>query len=209
MKIDIKKILYVLVVICVISTIYILKDTYGLFERNASGDANFDIASWVISLNNIDISSGVTSDFTASNFIYTVNSHVKDGKIAPGRSGYFDVIIDPAGTDVAVRYDITLSLDGEYEDNILYYVTTSDGTMIRTDVNTYSGVIDLSSIDDEDVATLRINIEWDDDGNHDSNDTELGLSSLSNISIPTSVHVVQYLGETLTEYVEPVEEPGE
>lgn len=201
-KNKIKIILYLLVIVSLGLTFYIISDTYALFERNADGSANLDIANWVIKLNNIDISSGETISFTLDNFRFATNSHVANGYIAPGRDGYIDIILDPAGTEVSVRYDITLALDGDYEENLTYNVESNDGITIRTGENTYSGVIDFSSIEDGDTATLRINLEWVDDLLYDESDTELGLVRNNSIRIPASITVVQYLGETLAEYVE-------
>ena len=200
MKINLKTMLYIGVLILLIASIYLIKETYAVFETTGTGTADFSIGSWVINLNSIDISSGQTVSFSINSFTYSDSSHTANGVIAPGRSGYFDLILDPDGTDVAVRYDITLDMEQEYADNITYYVTTTDGTTIRTGENTYSGIIDLNSIDNGDVATLRITVEWIDNGSYDETDTLLGLANNPSISIPAEISVIQYLGETLEEY---------
>lgn len=199
----IKIVLYIVTAILAIMSAHILKSTYAAFETDATGKADFQVGKWIIKLNEFDISSGQTINFTINSFVYTENSHIKNGCIAPGRSGYFDVVLDPSGTDVAVRYDITLDIDGEYEENIKYYITTTDGSMIKTNADTYSGVMDLGSISNGDVATLRINLEWDNDSLHDESDTEMGIIRNNSISIPVQITVIQYLGETITEYLEP------
>ena len=200
MKINIKAMLYIGALILVVASVYLIKETYAVFETTGTGTADFSIGSWVINLNSIDISSGQTVSFSINSFNYSDSSHIANGVIAPGRSGYFDLILDPDGTDVAVRYDITLDMEQEYADNITYYVTTTDGTTIRTDENTYSGIIDLDSIDDGDTARLRIVVEWVDNASYNSTDTVLGLANNPSISIPAEITVVQYLGETLEEY---------
>ena len=200
MKINIKAMLYIGALILVVASVYLIKETYAVFETTGTGTADFSIGSWVINLNSIDISSGQTVSFSINSFNYSDSSHLANGVIAPGRSGYFDLILDPDGTDVAVRYDITLDMEQEYADNITYYVTTTDGTTIRTDENTYSGIIDLDSIDDGDTARLRIVVEWVDNASYNSTDTVLGLANNPSISIPAEITVVQYLGETLEEY---------
>jgi hypothetical protein len=200
MKINIKTMLYIGVLILFVISIYLISETYAVFETNSNGTADFSIGSWVIHLNSIDISSGETVSFSINSFNYSDSSHIANGVIAPGRSGYFDLILDPDGTDVSVRYDITLDMEEEYADNITYYVTTTDGTTIRTAEDTYSGIIDLNSIDNGDVATLRIVVEWVDNGSYNESDTALGLENNSSISIPAQINVVQYLGETIEEY---------
>lgn len=200
MDIKTKIMLYLGVLILGIASIYIIKETYAVYETNTTGTADFSIGSWVINLNNIDISSGQTVSFSINNFNYSDSSHIANGVIAPGRSGYFDLILDPSGTDVSVRYDITLNMEQEYEDNITYYVTATDGTTIQTGPNTYSGIIDLASIDDGDTARLRIVVEWVDNASYNESDTLLGLANNPSISIPAEITVVQYLGESLQEY---------
>ena len=46
---------------------------------------------------------------------------VKDGKLAPGLSGYYEIEVDPTGSDVAIDYTITIGsfiVDGEEVDNL-------------------------------------------------------------------------------------------
>jgi hypothetical protein len=200
MKINIKTMLYIGVLFLLVASIYLIKETYAVFETTGTGTADFSIGSWVINLNSIDISSGQTVSFSINSFTYSDSSHIANGVIAPGRSGYFDLILDPDGTDVSVRYDITLDMEEEYENNITYYVTTTDGTTIQTGPSTYSGIIDLASIDNGDTATLRIVVEWVDNGSYDVTDTELGMMNNPSISIPAEITVVQYLGESMEEY---------
>lgn len=201
MNARVKIILYVVLFVAAMVLVYCITSTYAVYETVTNGTANLDIGSWVIKLNSVDISSGETISFSANNFTYTDSSHIADGVIAPGRSGYFELIIDPDGTDVSVRYDITLDLEEDYGDNITYYVDTNNGTAIRTGESTYSGVLDLEDIEDGDVATLRIVVEWVNNIAYDEHDTELGLIPNNNITIPAEITVVQYLGETIVPYV--------
>ena len=200
MKINVRIILYIGVLVLVVTSIYFISETYAVFETLGSGTADFSIGSWVINLNNIDISSGETVSFSINSFNYSDSSHIANGVIAPGRSGYFDLILDPGGTDVSVRYDIVLDMEQQYANNITYYVTATDATTIRTGVNTYSGIIDLDSIDDGDTARLRIVVDWVDNASYNSSDTALGLTNNASISIPAQITIVQYLGESIQEY---------
>ena len=201
MKSKIKIVLYICLFISALVLLWFISDTYAVFETNSNGTANIPVGGWVIKLNSVDISSGQTVSFVVNNFNYSENAHIESGKIAPGRSGYFDVVLDPDGTDVSIRYDVTLDLEGDYEDNITYYVVTNGQSAIRTGENTYSGVIDLNDIDNGDVATLRIVVEWVNNSSYDDSDTELGLSNNPSISIPAEINVIQYFGETLVPYV--------
>ena len=201
MKSRVKIILYIVLFVVAMALIYCVSSTYAVYETITNGTANLDIGSWLIRLNSVDISSGETISFNANNFTYSNSSHIANGVIAPGRSGYFEVIIDPDGSDVSIRYDITLDMEEDYGDNITYYVDTNNGSAIRTGESTYSGVLDLSEIENGDVATLRIVVEWLDNSAYDEHDTELGLTPNNNITIPAEITVVQYLGETIVPYV--------
>lgn len=199
-KINDKLKLWILFLVFLSITAYLISSSYALFETDASGDKEIDIGKWIIKLNDIDISTGTSNTFTVDSFTYTPNTHIKNGYIAPGRSGYFDIILDPAGTEVSVRYDVTLSPATELEDNILYSVTTSNGDIVMTGPNTYSGVFSISQIENEETLVLRINLDWTNDVDYNETDTELGLVWENSISVPVEVYVAQYLGETLVEY---------
>ena len=198
----VKIILYIMFFSLLIISAFIFKDTYAVFETNTNGASNFDIGRWIIRVNELDISNGQTVNFSMDSFTYTDNIHIRDGYIAPGRSGYFDLVLDPTGTDVSIRYDITLNIPDELSDNISCYVTTNDGNTVRTADNVYSGILDLNSITSGGMATLRVNIEWANNSDYDNLDTQLGIIKNNKISIPASISVIQYLGEELEEYNE-------
>lgn len=203
----VKILLWVGVLALFAMTAIIFKNTYALFETDAYGIANNDIGRWIIKLSNQLITSGLDEDITISNFVYESSATVADGYIAPGTSAYFDLIFDATDCDVAVKYDIEFLVDEiDYEDNINVSVEAlNSGSTIRTDVNTYSGIVSLASIQNDEVITIRVTLNWDDDGNHDESDTELGMVENNQLAIPINVHAVQYLGETLVEYQDPNE----
>lgn len=202
MKSKTKIILYIIFVVSAFFLISVVSETFAVFETAANATANLSLGNWVIRLNSIDISSGQTISFSINSFTYSDSSHIANGFIAPGRTGYFDIIIDPTGTDVAVRYDITLDLQGNYGNNITYSVLNNSGSMIQTAANTYSGIIDLEDVENGDTATLRIVVGWANNTTYNANDTNLGLMRNASISIPAEITVVQYLGETITPYQE-------
>ncbi len=196
--------LWIIFIVFFILTFLVVSKSYGLFEKNAQGDSDFPIGKWVIKLNNKDISVGQSQSFTVTTFTYTPSTTIEDGYIAPGRSGYFDVYLDATLSEVAVRYDITIDTQVSYADNIIFSVTPGvGGTAIQTGPQTYSGVVTLEDIEDDKIIDFRINVDWQDDINYDDLDSELGTIVGAGIVIPVTVHVIQYLGETITPYVAP------
>lgn len=200
----VKTLLWLLVLLMAVFAIFKIADTYAIFETNASATVSQQTGKWVIKLNGTDISGGVVENFTINDFVYTENINVADNVIAPGRNGYFDIVVDPTGTDVAVRYDIKIDLvSGTFPDNISFAIQDLSGqASIKTAVDTYSGVIGLTGIQAGQLVTLRVNITWNNDAtnNHDASDTTLGKDKTSKISIPVEVKVIQYLGEVITPY---------
>ena len=197
-----KKLLYFsFIAFAIVSLIY-LANTYALLETNAKATITENIGKWQIKLNNTDISQGLSNSFNINDLIYTDNANVDDNVIAPGRKGYFDIIIDPTGTDVSIRYDVTLDLSsGDYPSNISFNVANiDDNSTILSNINTYSGVINLSDIKNNKKVTLRITIDWQNIAANDASDSSMGTTTNSYINIPATVKVSQYLGETIVPY---------
>jgi hypothetical protein len=206
-----KILLYALAIVVAVITVITFSDTYALFETNASGVVNSQIGKWVIKISNQTITDGLNEEIEINNFVYSSSNTVASGAIAPGGSAYFDLVFDATLCDVAVKYDITFRVeDIDYEDNIGISVQNLNaGSTIRTDVNTYSGVIGLSTGSNDDTATIRVNLNWTNDPNYDESDTELGIVEGNHLSVPITVHVIQYLGEQIVEYQEPEPEEPE
>ena len=97
-----KKKLYIIGLILLIITFIVIKNTYALFETNATADAGFQVGKWVIKLNNKDIS--LDKLITLDDFVFNNSSHTEEGYFAPGSSGEFEIDIDVSNSDVAVEY---------------------------------------------------------------------------------------------------------
>lgn len=174
---------------------YITK-TYALFESNLVGGVNNPIGKWNIKLNDILVSSLEEKVITIDNFIYDDNENVKDGYIAPGSRGYFDLILDTTGTEVAVKYNIVIDLDKiENENIILSVVSLNDVAVANTERGIYSGILSLEDITNNSQIILRLTINWNNDISYDSTDTELGIKLDSKLEVPIKINVEQYLGE--------------
>jgi hypothetical protein len=147
----------------------------------------------------VDISQGSTNSFIIDNVTYSNSANVENGYIAPGRSGYFDIVLDPSGTNVAVRYDIEIdTTSGNYPSNITFTVDNLNSSqVVKTGNNTFSGVVSLADISQNKTITLRLNLNWVDNTENDVSDTEKGVVQNNRILIPINVKVSQYLGEEI------------
>lgn len=198
-----------IIVICVFSifTIYKIVKTYSLFESEIGTTNNIDVGSWNIKVNNQDVVSGTSHDFiiTNDNIAIPRNVNVQSGKIAPGSRGTFEINIEPEDTQVSIRYDI--ELNENLISNTSFKITdisSRNVNIVRTDENTYTGVILLSDIVDGYFQSVDISFRWENDENNNENDTAIGQIYNNSINIPIKITFTQYLGETITPY-----DPGE
>ena len=166
---------------------------------------------WFVKVNNSDIVTGnLVQTFTIGSLTYNAENYVMENKIAPGLEGYFDLNIDATEADVAVRYDITVDLaafatnDKLSLTNVKKFVSSVEvnNGIIQTGVNTYTGIITLADIQNNVVDNIKCYLAWEEDstGNNDEIDTTMGIAD-TNLSIPVTVVVSQYNGETITAYV--------
>ncbi len=197
------KILYITCAIMIFVTIYEITNTYGLFESNINMDVDSKVATWNILINDTNI--GKSETFTIDNFISEEDSTVASGKIAPGTSGYFNINIDPSTTQVSIRYDLTF--DFSKLDNLFTITKVEEKNgynLIKTGPNTYSNVITLNEIKENKTNNIRVYIKWDNNEENNDKDTEIGLIENNTLNIPVSITVLQYSGEKIEPYVEPV-----
>ncbi len=193
----------------IIST-YQMINIYALYKSEVSADGKLILGIWNIQLNENDIRNGQfeTAYIGIKN---NYNDHTEEGTIAPGGEGYFEIQIDPSGTDVSIIY--TIDLDMEFEtDNIKpaiaiksieNYYYDQQGERVEDDMvesivedNLIKGIITLQAINNQYVNKIRVNIKWENDENSNENDTILGSNQIGLI-VRTNVEAKQYIGETL------------
>lgn len=85
-----------------------IKETYAKYIETKEGNSDFTIANWNIKVNNQDITEATTMSSLITP-IYDENENVKDGVIAPGSTGYFDLTIDASKTEVSFKYTISIN----------------------------------------------------------------------------------------------------
>lgn len=194
-----KKIYFCLALVLLIITVFIILKTYGLFETKTELNVQSEVGKWVILVNNTDITQQENTKFSVDKIIWDQNDEVKEGKIAPGASGYFDIVIDPTDTDVSVRYDIGFDFS-EFENTNITITSIqeiNDKKIVKTGNNKYTGIITLDEISAGTTNTIRVNIAWE--NNEENNEHDSNLSSVPNtiLNIPVTINVSQYLGETI------------
>lgn len=201
-----KKVFKILTLIMLIFTILKIGDTYAKYYAIAhTVNLSQEIGKWVIKVNEMDIYSetGESVEFQVNNLNNFSNPNAASDKISPSSTGYVDIIIDPTGTDVAVRYDIELDLTGisNLAIEARLEMASGDNTLVKTDENTYSGTISLAEIQVGETAEIRCYVTWNNDETKNDEDTIIGTGERASVSLSANVTVSQYLGEPITEYV--------
>ena len=197
-----KKLLMVLAPFFFLISLFFFAEAYSLFESNRVNTTSLDIASWQIKINQ-DIIAGSSSDFTVDTMNWSSSTNVKEGKVAPGMTGYFDITIDPNQTDTSIRYDVTFDFSNldENQFTIDRIIEVDNKGIVRTGVNTYSNIITLNEINNHETNTIRVYLTWINDEDNNEKDSELGKVANNVVNIPVTVSASQHFsGETLTPY---------
>ena len=197
-----KKFLMVLAPFFFLISIFFFREAYSLFESNRVNRSDLNIAMWQIKIND-DIISGSSSEFVIDSVNWTQSTEVKEGKAAPGMTGYFDIIIDPNDTETSVRYDITFDFSNLDSDQftIDQIVEIDNKPIVRTGEFTYSNIITLDEIENNETNTIRVYLTWINNENNNEKDSALGLVHGNTLTIPVTVEATQHVnGETLVEY---------
>lgn len=194
-----RKLLIILTIILMFVTVYVIKDTYALFESNKIVNTNTNIAKWNVMINGKNINNEQRFIIDSINILEKGN--VKNGKMAPGTEGYFDIVIEPNDTDTSIIYNVTFDftkVNGSFKINKIEEITS--GNLIMTGESTYSKVITLDEIKRGVTNTIRVYIKWDNIEENNEEDSQIGLTKNNFINIPVIVEVTQYLGEEILEY---------
>ena len=198
-----KKLLVFLCLCIMLLIIYGVIRIYALFHSELGANVQLKNGTWNITVNGTDITKGTDIQFAINNVTVEENEHVKPGNIAPGLTGTFKINIDPENTNVSTRYDIYLDEEKLTNSNIQIKSikeTLNGNELVKTDKNTYTGIIPLEKIQAGTTNEITVEVEWIENEDHNEEDIGLGTTWDAEYQIPITVHVCQYLGEQLNLY---------
>lgn len=176
--IKIKKWHLILAICALILCITQIQQTYAKYLDTKEGDTDFTIAKWKILVNQQDITEASTMSSLITP-VYIENEHIKEGVIAPGREGYFDLVIDSSNTEVSFRYDIsvTSSENSSVNDLVItgYSLNDSEIIPVSDQLNNLSNVIYYTDTNKENK--IRIYFQWrDGTGENMNNEADTNAS---------------------------------
>lgn len=160
--------------------------------------------------NSTNTSSGQTATFTIAEdqLGYVPSEYIKDGKIAPGGQAYFDIVIDPAKTDVSILYKIETTSNEkipakfEITNAESYFKKDGETGQITNDTkyigeNSYTSVIPVTKINEGYKNYIRLYFKWV--NVEANNETDSALAEIENakLSVPLKITLKQYTGEVI------------
>lgn len=169
---------------------FVMYSTLAKYEDTSEGYTKIAVANWKIALNGKELTSSNNTLTDSITLIPTTKINENNpSKIKPGQTGYFDIEIDPTGTEVSFWYQVSLDLVNSVLPrglNILSY--SLDGGITSNTLpedNTLSNTVSLGSKDmftDSDVQRIRYYWNW-----------ESGEGEASTYTIIANVKVKQVL----------------
>ena len=208
-----------LVALIILALIAIIGGTYARYTNTATLSGKVQMAAWHVELNAEDMNTAAsTQDVTLT---LEDNDYVSDDRIAPDRSGYFDILLDPTGSEVAIDYiiscdfanvasgiantDSDIAITGAKFWKAATAGTDATGTAI--DIDSASGVTlseTLAAVEANTPITVRVTVTWThhEDTTHNGADTENGVAARTAanamITIPVTVTAQQHIASDTT-----------
>lgn len=159
------KFLIIFIIVVIICLIYLFQSSYAKYRKQINANINSSIASWNIKINDeyINNKSTLTNDIQTT---FLGDNYTKEGVLAPGSEGYFDIIIDATNTDVSFNYTIhcIVSTASDITDLITtgYIINPSSTNTTKITYDNTTG-ISGSVTHNTSQETIRIYIKWNED----------------------------------------------
>ena len=180
-----RKFVLLIACICLFLSVITLQDTYAKYTSAVNETTEIAVARWRILVNNYDIrSSSTTSNLITP--VFSGNTNIASGVIAPTATGYFDIVIDASGTDLSFTYTIDIENSAT---SLVSDVVISNCTMNGNPVTINNGVVTGNvRLNDQRVNTLRVYIEWRDGtgetmDNAEDTSATVGENNVAQISV--------------------------
>ena len=146
----------------IICIFFIASYTLSRYVNTTTGSAGIGIAKFKVNVNDISVVENKPFELKFSEASTFVSK-----KVAPNSSGYFEIIVDPTGTEVSLEYEFQFNLDDLDEDFKLLYFTINDTATHYniTDGNTVKNDLLLPNNEkgfgEDDKTKIKVYWSWD------------------------------------------------
>lgn len=147
-----KKILIGIVLIGIIASIF-LGITFSKYTTTVTGNGETEVAKWSFKVNDS------TEEFATIKLADTYDkTTLLNGKIAPGTSGSFDLVIDATDAEVGVEYEVKFLNETNKPTNLKFQYDGKTLNNIEDFEEYFKGIINAD--DTNKVKTLTVSWEW-------------------------------------------------
>ena len=98
--------IYLFIILVMVVLIVIIEGTHAGYIGDSSGTGTILVSKWNININGENI---LAQNTLSDELEINIDTSPMDGIIRNGDTGYFDILINPTGTEVSVDYEINLS----------------------------------------------------------------------------------------------------
>ena len=166
-----KKKLRVLEILCIISllfTIFSIRRTYARYFEKVDTTYQTHIKRWLIKINDLNIHEAKSLSEVVQPVLVENENMNNNNTLVPGRTGYFDMMIDYTYVDLAFKYEFSIEQlnETQLKDFEIYGYEIVDGDKSTvTETKQIKGVIDpdkdLNSANEK-KRDIRILFRWND-----------------------------------------------
>lgn len=168
---------------------FVLCFTIAKYEKFLELHTSVEIANWNIMLNEKPLTSASNTLENSIILVPTTNvDSANPKKIKPGQSGYFDIQINPNGTEVSIEYKIAIDLANsnlpEHLTISTYSINGGVVTALPSDKSVSGSILlsGLSKFSSANTQTIRYFWNWNDEG-----------MDITSYSIAINVELKQYI----------------
>ena len=163
--------LRVLEILCIISllfTIFSIRRTYARYFEKVDTTYQTHIKRWLININDLNIHEAKSLSEVVQPVLVENENMNNNNTLVPGRTGYFDMMIDYTYVDLAFKYEFSIEQlnETQLKDFEIYGYEIVDGDKSTvTETKQIKGVIDpdkdLNSANEK-KRDIRILFRWND-----------------------------------------------
>lgn len=216
-----KLIKILILVLILVLAFLIINSTYSKYTNTAKGVIDEVVGNWKVKVNGTDIADG-SGKFVIDNFKLDedIGTHILGEQMAPGTKGRFYIDIDPTGSDVSLKYTLTIDRkefisklieeigldpnDETLKERLNFKITNIKvddmEVNIPEDLNEDIVVskikrLDKIKSDDENIRKdlIEVEVEWE--NNEDNNDMDFLIGNVRDdfkLTLPINVNAIQW-----------------
>lgn len=180
----------ILFLVIVVSSVV---STFAYYVDKHNIESNFDIAKWVIKVNDTDITLSDNHEFSVNDITLNIPDSSIDGLkvsnnvFAPGTTGSFNLLLDLSEVDTSIEYDLVIDTSNIDETNINIVSVVVQDSLLELVDSKYSKRINVDELKNNKEELITVNFEWVDSQDYDDSLIE------GSISIPVSIEVRQVM----------------